>query len=159
MRRRVLVYGALATGILIAAGVAIAAFGAMSGALIPGGGQTQSAACAPAPCADVQHYQLWISDVKTGGGLVSMQIAFRNSSDSTHADPSDLQLVDSQNHTSSAVFDAPGCARWSRTEFNNGAKLGPLPLCFRPATTAGHLTIRWTPDFGFFCCQTDIKLT
>ena len=46
-------------------------------------------------------------------GLVSMQLTFRNSSAATHADPEDLQLVDSQNHVTSAVHDAPPCAAWT----------------------------------------------
>jgi hypothetical protein len=88
-----------------------------------------------------------------------MQITFRNSSDSTHAAPADLELIDSQRHSSPASFDLPGCTQWSRHEFSHGATYGPLTVCFRAATTAPPLVLRWSPDFGFVCCQTDIKLT
>jgi hypothetical protein len=51
-----------------------------------------------------------------------------------------------------------GCSHWSRTEFANGAKLGPLTICFHPVSTAAPLSLRWSPDFGFFCCQADLKI-
>lgn len=118
----------------------------------------ETAACTPQPCVEVRGYVLWVSDLKVDAGLVSMQLTFRNSSSATHADPADVQLVDSQNRTDAAVYDAPGCDRWPRTDFNHGAKFGPVPECFRPATTAPPLTLRWNPDMGFFCCQADLTL-
>ena len=117
-----------------------------------------SAPCSPQPCANVRGFILLVTDVKTDGGLVSMKLTFRNSSASTHADPSDVTLVDSQKHHDQAVYDAPGCTHWPRTEFNNGAGFGPVPECFRPASTAPPLGLRWTPDFGPFCCETVIPL-
>jgi hypothetical protein len=68
-------------------------------------------------------------------------------------------LIDSQHNPTPAIFDASGCTSWSRHEFSHGATYGPLTVCFRPAATAPHLVLRWSPDFGFVCCQTDIKLT
>jgi hypothetical protein len=43
--------------------------------------------------------------------------------------------------------------------FNNGQVFRPLDICFRVSTAASPLTLRWSPDFGFFCCQTDIAIT
>ena len=115
--------------------------------------------CTPAPCANLHGYTLWVADLNVQGDMVTMQITFRNSSDSTHAAPEDLALIDSRHQTSPAIFDAPGCTHWSRHEFKKGATYGPLVICFRATSTAPPLTLRWTPDFGFVCCQTDIKLT
>jgi hypothetical protein len=36
---------------------------------------------------------------------------------------------------------------------------GPLNVCFRAATAAPPMVLRWSPDLGLFCCKTDIKLT
>lgn len=118
----------------------------------------ETAACTPQPCLDVRGYVLWVSDLKVDGGLVTMQLTFRNSSAATHADPADLQLIDSHNRTNTAVHDAPGCTPWPRTDFNHGAQFGPVAECFRPASTAPPLTLRWNPDLGFFCCQADLAL-
>jgi hypothetical protein len=114
--------------------------------------------CAPAPCADLRGYTLWVTNLQVQGNLVTMQIMFRNSSSSTHAAPEDLVLVDSQHNQSPTVFDAPSCTAWSRHEFDRGATFGPLVVCFRVSTSAQPLVLRWSPDFGFVCCQTDIKL-
>ncbi len=32
-------------------------------------------------------------------------------------------------------------------------------VCFKAGTSAPPLVLRWSPDFGFVCCRTDIKLT
>jgi len=88
-----------------------------------------------------------------------MQVTYRNSSNSTHASPEDLTLIDSRRNSSSPVFDVPACTPWSRHEFNHGATYGPLTVCFRASTTAAPLVLRWSPDFGLVCCQTDIKLS
>jgi hypothetical protein len=161
MRRRLLGYGAAAAGLVVVAAVAIAAYLAMQ---VPfqgstTGGATPSVDCSPAPCANVQGYTLWVSALKMTGDLVSMQITFMNSSGSTHASPEDLQLIDSQQHTSGLVTDAPGCQTWSRHEFDSGATFGPLNVCFRAGRATPPLVLRWSPDFGLFCCHADIKLT
>ena len=161
MRRRLLKYGAVAAGLLIVVSVAIAAYLAMQ---VTFQGPTTSDAtpsvnCSPAPCANVQGYTLWVTNLKQEGDLVSMQITFKNSSNATHASPEDLQLIDSTLHTSGLVTNAPGCQTWPRHEFNNGALFGPLNVCFRARTTVPPLVLRWSPDLGLFCCRTDIKLT
>jgi hypothetical protein len=115
--------------------------------------------CTPAPCADLQGYTLWVTNLDAQSDRVTMQITFRNSSDSTHAAPEDLVLIDSRRQTSRPIFDAPSCTPWSRHEFNRGATYGPLVICFKVGTSAPPLVLRWSPDFGFLCCQTDIKLS
>jgi len=138
--------------------VAVAAFISMQGPLQLPTASPSPSPCSPQPCADIRGFILWVTDVKTDSGVVSMTLIFRNSSNSTHADPSELQLLDSSGRPSNAVHDAPGCTAWPRTEFNNGAQLGPVPECFRPASTNPPLKLHWEPDFGVFCCQTDIPL-
>jgi hypothetical protein len=99
-----------------------------------------------------------VTDLKIDGGLVSMQLRFQNSSNSTHADPSDISLIDSQKVGNVPFYDAPGCTHWPRTEFADGASFGPVPECFRPSSTAPPLSLNWTPDFGAFCCEVQIPL-
>ena len=36
---------------------------------------------------------------------------------------------------------------------------GSAAVCFRPASVGAPLVLRWSPDEGLFCCQTDVKLT
>lgn len=154
-------YGAVAAALLLVLAVAIAAFLAMQASFLPPkpSGANPALNCSPAPCADEQGYTLWVANLTVDGALVRMQITFKNSSGSTHSSPEDLQLVDAALHSSALVTDAPGCQTWSRHEFSNGALFGPLNVCFRVSTAAPPLVLRWSPDFGFFCCQDDIKLT
>jgi len=146
-----------AGGTLVAL-LAVVEFIALSQGVPPAGSGVKSLACSPQPCLDLQDYTIWVSNVTVAEGIVRMNVTFRNSSASTHADPSDLQLVDANKQSSPAIQDAPGCSHWSRTEFNNGAKLGPLTVCFRPPSTASPLTLRWAPDMGFICCEADLKI-
>jgi hypothetical protein len=146
-----------AGGTLVAI-LAVAAFIALAQGVAPGGSVVKSLACSPQPCLDLQDYTIWVSNVTAADGILRMNVTFRNSSTATHASPEDLQLVDANKQSSPAIQDAPGCTHWSRTEFNNGAKLGPLTVCFRPASTASPLTVRWTPDMGFVCCEADLKI-
>jgi hypothetical protein len=160
MNRRVIGYGALGVAAVVVLGIAAAAYQSL---LAPFQNPTRSAAaptrsCTPAPCADLQGYTVWVADLNVGSDLVTMQITLKNSSDSTHAAPEDLTLIDANQHKSDPVFDAPGCTQWSRHEFSKGATYGPLKLCFRPAGVTPPLVLRWSPDFGLFCCRTDIKL-
>lgn len=115
--------------------------------------------CTPAPCANLQGYTLWVTNLDVQPNLVTMQVTFRNSSNSTHASPQDLLLIDSQQDSVPLFFSTPGCAPWSRHQFDHGATFGPLAVCFRVGSTAPPLILRWSPDFGFVCCQTDILLT
>ncbi len=161
MRRRWFRYAVVAVALLVVLTVAIAAFLAMES---PFSGPTTGDAkpsvnCSPAPCADVQGYTLWVSNLQVEGNIVRMQIKFKNSSDATHASPEDLQLIDSALHSSGLVTTTSGCQTWQRHEFNNGAVFGPLEVCFRAGIAAPPLVLRWSPDLGFFCCQADIKLT
>jgi hypothetical protein len=160
-KRRMLGYGAAAAAVAVVVAVAIAAFVAMQVSFhgpTPSGA-TPSLNCSPAPCANVQGYTLWVSNLKFDGDLVRMSITFKNASGATHASPEDLELIDSKLHTSGLVTDAAGCQTWNRHEFNNGAGFGPLDVCFRVSTAAPPLVLHWSPDLGLFCCQTDIKLT
>jgi hypothetical protein len=160
-KRRMLGYGAAAAAVAVVVAVAIAAFLAMQVSFQgpTTSGATPSVNCSPAPCANVQGYTLWVSNLKFDGDLVRMSIRFKNASDATHASPEDLELIDSKLHTSGLVTDAAGCQTWNRHEFSNGAVFGPLDVCFRVSTAAPPLVLRWSPDLGLFCCQTDIKLT
>lgn len=160
-RRRFLVYAGICAAVLVVGTVAVFAYQSLQVPYQAPAASTPVPAlgCTPAPCANLQGYTLWVTNLDIQGGLVTMQIKFRNASDSTHASPEDLQLIDSQGHATQLVFDAPGCAQWSRHEFSRGATFGPLTVCFRATSTSPPLVLRWSPDFGFVCCQTDIKLT
>jgi hypothetical protein len=156
-----LIYGAIGAAVLVVGTVAVLAYQSLQVPFAAPAVSSPLAArdCTPAPCANLQGYTLWITNLDSQTNVVTMQVKFRNSSDSTHASPQDLELIDSQQHSSQPVFDAPGCTQWSRHEFNNGATFGPMKVCFRVSSTAPPLILRWSPDFGFVCCQTDIKLT
>ena len=158
-RNRILRYAAIGGGLAVVLGVAVAAFVSLKVPFDTGpSAQPSTGACEPQPCANVRGYILWVTDLKTDGGLVSMQLRFQNSSGSTHADPADISLIDSQNAGSAPVYDSPSCTHWPRTEFNSGAVFGPVPECFRPFSTSPPLRLHWTPDFGPFCCETVIAL-
>jgi len=159
--RRLLTYGGIAAGLVLVALVGLAAYGSLQ---VPFQAPAVSSpvpalGCTPAPCANLQGYTLWVTSLDVQSDRVTMQITFRNSSDSTHAAPEDLVLIDSQRQTSRPVFDAPSCTPWSRHEFNHGATYGPLVVCFKVGNSSPPLVLRWSPDFGFVCCQTDIKLS
>ena len=114
--------------------------------------------CTPGPCADVRSYTLWVSNVNVTGDLVSMQIKFQNSSTSTHASPEDLRLIDASRHSSGLITDAASCDTWTRHEFANGATFGPIDICFRVSSATRPFILKWSPDFGLFCCETDIRI-
>jgi hypothetical protein len=160
VRRELLIrYAAIGAGAAVVVAVAIAAFLSMQQPFqLPTASPTTSP-CAPHPCADVRGFNLWVSNLKIDSGVVSMQLTFRNSSASTHADPSEIQLIDSTGHPNQRITDAPGCTAWARTDFNHGAQFGPVAECFRPSSTDPPMKLHWEPDFGFFCCETDIALT
>jgi hypothetical protein len=160
LRGRLLSYGALGAGVVVVLAVGIAAFQSLQ---VPprspsAGNPTPAGGCSPVPCANVRGYTLWVSNLKSEGDVVTMQITFRNSSQATHADPSDLELIDSARQPSHPDFSLPDCTQWSRHEFSDGATYGPLTICFKVTTTAPPFILRWSPDFGLFCCQTDIRL-
>jgi hypothetical protein len=138
--------------------LAVLAFISLARGVAPVSSGVHSLPCSPQPCLDVQDYTMWVSNVTEADGIVRMDITFRNSSAATHASPEDLQLVDASKQLSPAIQDVAGCTHWSRTEFSNGAKLGPLHVCFRPPSTSQPLTLRWSPDLGLFCCEADLKI-
>jgi hypothetical protein len=161
MNRRLLWFGGIGAGLALVGFVAVAAYGAMQLPFQPptASSPAPTLGCTPAPCANLQGYTLWVTNLNAQSNLVTMEITFRNSSDSTHASPEDLVLVDSHHHTSGPSFDSPGCTQWSRHEFSHGARYGPITVCFRATSTAPPLVLSWSPDFGLLCCRTDIKLT
>lgn len=157
-KRRVLTFIAIGSAVVVVLGVAVAAFSSLKVPFDtnPNAGSS-SGPCDPQPCANVQGYVVWVTDLHIENGLVSMQLRFKNSSTSTHAAPDDFSLIDNQKNESSPVYFEPDCHRWPRTDFNNGASFGPVPECFRPASTSPPLKLRWSPDLGF-CCETVISL-
>src|ERR1700686_2317072 len=159
MRRLVAVVAA-AFAFVVAGFVGAAAYQSRH-APVPTPGDTSLAPenCSPGPCADVQGYTLWLSNISVNGDLVSMQVKFQNSSPSTHASPEDLQLIDASRHASGLVTDAPGCATWARHEFNNGATFGPISVCFRVSGATKPFVLKWSPGLGLVCCETDINIT
>jgi hypothetical protein len=157
-RGRLLRYAAIGAGAAVVIAVGVAAFESLQTPFQPASTGQGSSACTPQPCANVRGYILWASDFKIDSGLVSMQVTFRNSSPATHADPADLRLIDHQGNSNDAVYDAPGCTRWPRTDFDNGAQFGPVSECFRPSSTDPPLKLHWEPDLGPFCCEADITL-
>ena len=160
MRREALIrYGAIGAGAAVVLAVAVAAFISLQQPFQLPTSSQPSATCSPKPCANVRGFILWVSDVKVDSGLVSMNLTFQNSSASTHADPSEIQLIDSTGSPNERVTDTAACTAWPRTEFNNGNQFGPVPECFRPSSTGPPMKLHWAPDFGFFCCETDIALT
>ena len=150
---------AVGAGALVVIAVAVAAFQSLQTPFQAPSATPGSARCGPPPCANVRGYTLWVTDLKVDSGLVSMMLTFRNSSPATHADPADVQLTDAQGRPNKPVYDAPGCTTWPRTDFNHGAVFGPVPECFRPASTAPPLKLHWEPDMGLFCCEADLVLT
>lgn len=158
MVRRLLTVVVAGAGLLIAGIVVFAAFTALRAPISSNLATPSPRPCSPAPCADVQGYRLWISNVQVQGGLVRMTLRFQNSSASTHASPEDVELLDSGSHVSGIVTDAAGCHTWPRHEFANGAMFGPIDVCFRIASIKPPLSLRWTPDLGFFCCDTTVSL-
>ena len=160
MARRLLVSLAVVVGLMVAAVVAGTAYLALKAPLQsnPNSNLTPQA-CSPGPCADVQGYTLWISNVHVDNDLVRMTVKFKNSSQSTHASPEDLTLTDSVRHSSGLVTGVAGCNTWERHQFNNGQTFGPIDICFRVNSTTPPFTLRWAPDLGAFCCEQDITIS
>jgi hypothetical protein len=159
MIRRLLTFGSIAIGLVVAAVVGATAFQAIRTPIqVSSAGSLTPENCSPGPCVDVKGFTLWVSEVKVEGGLVSMKVRFRNSSVATHVSPEDLQLIDTSRHVSGLIIDSTGCTSWNRHEFANGETFGPVNICFRVFNTTRPLILRWSPDLGLFCCETSIKL-
>jgi len=146
----------LALGAVLVAIIGVAAFAAMANGT-PLGGAASPGPCTPQPCLNLQGFTMWVSNVSDSGGVVRMQVRFRNASSSTHAAPEDLRLTDSTKQSTPATQVPPGCTHWGRTEFSNGATYGPITVCFRPTNVNPPLTLNWNPDMGLFCCQADLR--
>lgn len=159
MTRRLLTDGAVFVGLVIAGLIALFAYEALQVPPATNSTNLTPENCSPGPCANVQGYTLWVSNVQVQGDLVSMTVKFQNSSPSTHASPEDLQLIDGSRHSSTLVTGSAACNTWTRHEFANGAYFGPIDICFRVDNSTPPFTLRWTPDLGLFCCETDIIVT
>ena len=156
--RRLLQFAAIGGGLILVLGIAVAAFASMKVPFTPPTVVASSAPCAPQPCANVRGFQLWVSALNVQDGVVSMKLTFKNSSNSTHADPADIQLIDSTGRPNPRVTGGTGCTAWPRTEFAHGAQFGPVDECFHPSNTNPPMRLHWEPDFGPFCCETQIPL-
>lgn len=110
---------------MLVAIIGVAAFAALAQGTPLNGTGPSPGPCTPQPCLDLQGYTMWVSNVSDAGGVVRMQVSFRNSSRSTHAAPEDLRLTDSTKQSVPTTQVPAGCTHWSRTEFSNGATFGP----------------------------------
>lgn len=159
MARRLITALGVATGLMLAALVAAAAYTALKAPLNANPNSNLSPTnCSPGPCADVQGYRIWISNVRLDNDVVRMTVKFQNSSVATHASPDDLQLIDAGRRSSNIITDSSGCNTWQRHDFNKGAYFGPIDICFRVSNTTPPFILHWTPDLGTFCCQKDITI-
>lgn len=160
MRRRLLTAFGIVAGLLVAAIVALVAYASLNAPfqVAPSSSPTPEN-CSPGPCANVQGFTLWVSNVTVEADLVRMEVKFKNSSAATHASPEDLQLIDASRQSSGLVTSVAGCNTWTRHEFAGGATFGPIDVCFRATNSTPPFILRWSPDLGLFCCETDIKIT
>lgn len=159
MGRRLLTGLGIVLGLIAASLVAAAAYTALKAPLSTKPNSALSPEnCAPGPCANVQGYKIWISNVRVENDLVRLTVRFQNSSSSTHAAPEDLQLIDAGRRASGPVTDATGCKSFSRTDFKGGAFFGPVDICFRVSNSTPPFILHWSPDLGPFCCQRDITI-
>ena len=160
MGRRLLVGAGVIGGLLAAAVISYAAFVALESPLQPTSSASVTEACAPGPCANVNGYILWISNVHVVNDVVHMTVKFQNSSASTHASAEDLQLIDASRHSSTPTGDVAGCRTWVRHELapRSGETFGPIDVCFRVTNTTPPFILRWSPDEGAFCCERDIPI-
>ena len=160
MGRRLLVGSGVIAGLVAAAVIAYGAYTALKSPFLGSpntGNVTEN--CSPGPCANVSGYVLWISNVHLENSVVHMTVKFQNSSSATHASPEDLQLIDADRHSSIPLTDLAGCNTWTRHEFSrSGDTFGPIDICFRVSNPAPPFTLRWSPDEGAFCCETDIRI-
>jgi len=159
MGRRLFTSLAAVVGLMVAALVAAAAYTALHAPLqINPNSNLSPDNCTPGPCANVQGYKIWISNVRLDNDVVRLTVKFQNSSASTHASPDDLQLIDAGRRASSMITDSSGCNTFTRHDFNNGAYFGPIDICFRVSNTTPPFILHWSPDLGAFCCQKDITI-
>lgn len=159
MARRLLTTIGVFAGLIAAALIAGGAYMALKSPLTTQPNSSLSPEnCSPGPCATLNGYTIWISNVRAQNDIVHLTVKFQNSSDATHASPEDLTLIDAGRRSSIPISDSPGCKSFTRHEFSNGAIFGPIDLCFRVSNTTPPFILHWTPDLGAFCCERDITL-
>jgi hypothetical protein len=159
MARRLLTLFGVFAGLIVAALVAGGAYMALKAPLSTQPNASLSPEnCTPGPCATLNGYTIWVSNVRVQNDIVRLTVKFQNSSVATHASPEDLTLIDAGRRSSIPITDASGCKSFTRHEFANGAIFGPIDLCFRVSNAGPPFILHWTPDLGTFCCQTDLTL-
>ena len=160
MVRRLLVGTGVIGGLVAAAVIAYAAFVALKSPLLPGTNNTSvTETCSPGPCTNLNGYTLWVSNVHLVNDVVHMTVKFQNYSSSTHASPDDLQLIDASRRASTPLSGGSGCNTWTRHQFTKaGATFGPVDICFQVTNATPPFILRWSPDEGAFCCETDIRI-
>jgi hypothetical protein len=161
--RLLLVGGLLAA--LVGVGVAAAAFLALEPpAPTRSPGQT-GPACAPKPCTAPKGFEVYVSDVHLSEGVVRLEVSFRNSTQAEfletvsyrHTSPADFS-IDPGRNDGRPVFDA-GCPDWPEVRVARGGNMGPMPLCFRAATTGLQgAVLNWRPDLGLFSVAGSVPL-
>lgn len=160
MVRRLLVGAGVIGGLVAAAVIGYAAFVALKAPLLPGTNDTSvTETCSPGPCANLNGYTLWISNVHMVNDVVHLTVKFQNYSGSTHASPEDVQLIDASRRASAPLSGVTGCNTWTRHVFTkSGDTFGPIDVCFRVTNATPPFILRWSPDEGAFCCETDIRI-
>ena len=89
MARRLLTLFGVFAGLIAAALVAGGAYMALKAPLATQpNSNLQPENCSPGPCADINGYTIWISNVRVTNDVVRMTVKFQNSSAATHASPS-----------------------------------------------------------------------
>jgi hypothetical protein len=147
MARRLLTLVGVFLGLIVAALVAGGAYMALKAPLTTQpNSNLEPDNCSPGPCANLNGYTIWISNVRVTNDVVHMTVKFQNSSSATHASPEDLTLIDT------------GCKSFTRHEFSGGSMYGPLDVCFRVSNAKPPFILHWTPDIGAFCCEKDITI-
>jgi len=159
MARRLLTFVAALAGLLVAALIAGGAYMALKAPLATTPNSNLAPEnCSPGPCANLNGFTIWISNVKVTNDVVHMTVKFQNSSAATHVAPEDLTLIDAARRQSIPITDSPGCKSFTRHEFSGGAYFGPVDICFRVSNANPPFILHWTPDLGAFCCQRDIPI-
>ena len=159
MARRLLITLGVVLALMVAVVIAGAAYTALKAPLsLSSTTPLAPENCSPGPCTDLDGYTIWVSNITVTSDVVHMTVKFKNSSTSTHAAPSDLTLIDAERRQGSVITDSPGCKSFPRTDFNHGATLGPLDVCFRVTDTTPPFILDWSPDIGAFCCETRLTI-
>ena len=158
MARRLLTFVAALAGLLVAALIAGGAYMALKAPLAATPSNLAPENCSPGPCANLNGFVIWISNVKVTNDVVHMTVKFQNSSAATHVAPEDLTLIDAARRQSIPITDSPGCKSFARHDFAGGAYFGPVDICFRVSNANPPFILHWTPDLGAFCCQRDIPI-